>query len=459
VNLEKRFHPVSTHIRPGYFCLCAALICMMLSAYLQAHAAGLVSGEAANPEIRTEGERALQLLASADDPMVQSMPRADVAILRATLALRANEPEQAISTLQKARQQDGVLLDDPLAAMIEAEAHRRSAIRAVARAGKYARGLSSEEQRLQEADLSSGMAEADQRLQAFIDRIDGLSGVPLDLLNLASDVKSVFLVDKGRSRMFVYERDSAGIWQRVSDEYVVTGTTTGDKLKAGDRRTPNGVYRFVQKLSGRELADRYGPMAFPIDYPNLLDKLNHKNGGGIWMHGYPSNVDRRPPHDTKGCFALPNERLLAIAGHVHPGHSWVVVGEHLAFGKQQARQPLRDEVMATLHAWSRDWSSRNSDAYLAHYHPRFHSEKRNLAAWSAYKRRVNAAKRYIQVKLDDFTLIRAPDPIGFAQVVVAEFNQNYASDNYADESRKRLYLVREDQSEPWRILLEQTVEK
>jgi len=412
---------------------------------------------AANDKL--DGERAMSLLASASDPRIQSMPVTDLAILKATSALRAGEPEQAISTLQEARKQDASLMNDPLAALIEAEAHRRSAVLAVARAGKYARGLSSEEQSLQSADLSPGMAEADQRLRAFIDRVDGIYGEPLDLLAIGSDVRSIFLVDKSRSRMFVYERDAGDIWHRVSDEYVVTGAMQGDKSKEGDKRTPNGVYRFVKKLSGAELESRYGPVAFPIDYPNALDRLNHKNGSGIWMHGYAAGVDRRPPRDTKGCFALPNERLLAMADHVHLGQSWVVVGEHLGFGEAQSRIPLHDEIMVSLRVWSADWSSRNSDAYLSHYHPQFHSETRDLAAWSAYKRRVNAAKQYIHVTLDDFTLIRVPDPVGFSDVVVAEFNQNYQSDSYADLGRKRLYMVRDQHSGPWRILLEQAVEK
>ncbi len=450
--IQKEFHTVLIPIRLR--CICAMLGCMLLLMPATASIAGPVA-----PAALEEGKRALQLLDSVDEPLVRDMPPIDLAILKAAGALRVGEPEQAISTLQEARKKDSALLDDPLAAMIEAEAYRRSAIRAVARAGDYARGLSNEEQQLQGADLSQGMAEADQRLRAFIDRIDGIAGVPLALLDVGSDIKNVFLVDKGRSRMFVYERDAAGDWQRISDEYVVTGAKAGDKLIAGDKRTPNGVYRFVQKLSGSKLDDRYGPAAFPIDYPNEIDKLNHKNGGGIWMHGYPSGVDRRPPRDTKGCFALPNERLLAMAEHVHLGQSWVVVGEHFVFGEAQARQALRDDVLASLKAWSRDWASRNSDAYLAHYHPKFQSETRDLAAWSAYKRRVNAAKSFIHVSLDDFTLIRVPDPVGFNEMVVAEFNQDYVSDNFADISRKRLYLVRDHKSEAWRILIEKVVAK
>ena len=176
----------------------------------------------------TEGARALQVLASDDEPLVHDMRPSELAILKATGALHAGEPDQAISTLLEARKQDGALQNDALAAIIDAEAHRPSAIRAVARAGEYARSLSSEEQRLQEADLSSGLAEADQRLRAFMEHVDGVSGVPLALLDVSSSVKSVFLVDKGRSRMFVYERNAQGAWQRVADEYVVTGAIAGD---------------------------------------------------------------------------------------------------------------------------------------------------------------------------------------------------------------------------------------
>lgn len=40
---------------------------------------------------------------------------------------------------------------------------------------------------------------------------------------------------------------------------------------------------------------------------------------------------------------LPNEHLLAMAGHVHLGQSWVAVGEHFNFGDDKARQSVRDK--------------------------------------------------------------------------------------------------------------------
>jgi murein L,D-transpeptidase YafK len=398
--------------------------------------------------------RAMQALQSGKADMVRHMPAGERVLLQATIALKQGQPDQALDYLKSG--DDG---HDPLVALLEAEAHRRSAVQAVARAGNYARNLQGPQQQLEEADLSPGLAEADVRLHAFVDRLDGVYGDPMDLLQLGPSVHSVFMVDKARSRMFVYERGKDGKFRRVADEYVVTGAKSGDKEKSGDARTPNGVYRFVKKLQGKGLEARYGPVAFPIDYPNELDRLHHKNGYGIWMHGYPEGVNRRPPRDTKGCFALPNSRLLAMADHVQLGHSWVIVGQDFTFNADAKRDALLASVKQAIDSWKRDWSSLDNEAYFSHYDPEFHAGRRNFTAWKAYKRRVNANKSFVKVELSDMSIVRDPSRWPEGEVVVVEFNQHYLSNNYEDRSRKRLYMARKGADAPWRILLEESVDK
>jgi len=400
-----------------------------------------------------DGQRALALLEAAKHPVVLAMEQNEIAILKAVSSLKAGKAEKAISVLQH----DKDLENDPLAALIEAEAYRRQAVQAVTRAGKYADSLVSKKQSLETANLSPDLIEADVRLQAFIDKVDGMSGQPLNLLSLGSDVESVFLVDKARSRMFVYERAAGGGFKRIADEYVVTGSMAGNKRMEGDKRTPSGVYRFVKRLSGPDLNARYGPVAFPIDYPNALDRLNGKNGGGIWMHGYGAGVGRRPPRDTKGCFALPNEQLMTVANDVHLRHSWVVIGENLVFSEKEKKNVLLHDIKASLEAWRQDWESLDTDAYLRHYHKKFRAGRRNLQDWYDYKRRTNRNKRFIKVGLENFTIILDPNHDEFDQVAVAEFDQRYRSSNYADTTRKRLYLVRDSRTAPWQILIEEEV--
>ncbi len=396
-------------------------------------------------------DRVFDALKAGESDAVQELSGEDRAILQAALALKSNQPSQALQLLNDA----GV--SDPLAALMVAEAHRREAVQAVRQAGEYAHGIEKQEQMLASADLSIGLGEADARLNAFMDKLDAANGLPLDILLTGPGIANVFMVDKARSRLFLFAMGEDGKLTRMADEYVVTGTRGGDKTAEGDGRTPNGVYRFVKKLQGKSLEARYGPVAFPIDYPNELDQLHKKNGHGIWMHGYPTDVQRRPPQDTRGCFSLPNSRLMAMAEHVKLGKSWVIVGENFRFGDDEKRQQLQQSVRDALASWQHDWMSLDSDAYLSHYHPKFRSGKRDLAAWKRYKKRVNAPKTFIKVEFENLSLIHDPNLWPEGEVVVAEFDQIYRSSNYADQGRKRLYMARSSDAAPWQILLEETV--
>jgi len=398
-------------------------------------------------------ERALLALQAGTDPAVTSLADEDVILLQATLALQAGQTDVALDVLHSSSKGN-----DPLLDMLEAEAYRRSAMQIVADAGDYAKGVRTQQQSLQDANLSDGLREADVRLNAFLEHLDASQGLPAELLQVDDSIYSVFLVDKARSRMFVYARSAEGGLERVADEYIVTGANAGDKQVSGDARTPNGVYRFVKRLQGKNLESRYGPVAYPIDYPNALDKLHHKDGYGIWMHGYAEGVGRRPPRDTKGCFALSNPRLLAMSQYVQLGKSWVVVGENFKFGDNELRQTLQRSVLQTLDAWRENWSALNTSAYLSFYHDKFHSDKGDLAAWKRYKQRVNAGKAFIHVDISHLTLIHDGNRWSEGEVVVAEFDQLYRSNNYQDHSRKRLYLARSDAEKPWKILIEESVD-
>jgi len=374
-------------------------------------------------------------------------------ILKATLALKQKDPEKALEILDNPESQA-----DPLANLLKAEAHRQAALAAVAAVGDYAKHQKISQQQLAAIDLSADFNEATVRLQAFADKIDGTSGYPFDLLKLNQDIQSVFLVDKARSRLFVYQRNDLGTFERVADEYVVTGAKGGNKTSRGDARTPNGIYRFTSVRHDKNLIARYGPVVFPIDYPNTLDKLHGKTGDGIWMHGYSQNTKRRPPQDTRGCFALPNNVLKLLEAYVKPGQTWVVIGNDFVFDTQDKQAALLASVQHDLQAWQNDWQSLDNDAYLSHYHTAFRSGKYNLKRWSRYKKRVNGNKSFIKVNLSDFTIIHDPSKVSEGEVVVVDFKQDYQSSNYSDSGKKRLYLTRQDAQTPWQILIEESLE-
>ncbi|MDX8413233.1 MAG: L,D-transpeptidase family protein [Mariprofundales bacterium] len=392
-------------------------------------------------------------LQSNNSPQIQALSNNERVMLQAALALKRQRPAQAIQLLANS----GNPSPDPLASLIEAEAYRMQSLSALHAAGSYAHGVERERVQLASVRLNPWLREANVKLEELRDRLENRLQLPVDVLQISDDVANIFMVDKQRSRLFVFARDADGSLRKVEDEYVVTGSELGDKKKEGDGRTPTGIYRFVQRLEGNALELRYGPVAFPIDYPNVLDRMHHKNGHGIWLHGYAPQVNRRPPRDTKGCFSLSNGLLMQLAPKIVLGKSWVVVGNQLRFDDAIAREQLRSSVAGALEQWRQDWSSLNTQRYLDHYHSRFRSGKYDLRSWQRHKRYVNSHKRSISVSISAVTLIRDPNPRPEGEVVVAQFHQHYRSDNYVDDTVKRLYMVRANGQRPWRILSEEMI--
>ncbi|MDQ6950481.1 MAG: L,D-transpeptidase family protein [Mariprofundales bacterium] len=412
-----------------------------------------VGSDAHAAAAQQDWSRVKRALASNSIPEVQRMTAGDRLALQAVLALKQHQEERALQFIASAKS-----TTDPLLDMIAAEAHRRQALKALHRAGGYAGSMRHQQQMLTDAALTAGLGEAETKLKLLRDHLaTRQEGNPVDLLTLSPMVANVFMVDKANSRLRVFAPNADGGFTKLADEYVVTGAHLGDKQKEGDERSPDGIYQFIRRLSGRGLEARYGPVAFPINYPNVLDLLHHKSGHGIWLHGYAPSVSRRPPRNTNGCFSLPNARLQKLASMVKLGRSWVVVGNHLRFGNEAARKKLRLSVEKSIAAWLNDWASLNSTRYLSHYAQKFYSGGRNLAAWKRYKRRVNKNKRQVDVQISNLTLIHDPNRWPEGEVVVAQFLQRYHSNNYHDVTTKRLYLVRKSVKQPWKILSEEKV--
>jgi len=175
------------------------------------------------------------------------------------------------------------------------------------------------------------------------------------------------------------------------------------------------------------------------------------------MHGYADGIGRRPPQATRGCFVLPNPRLEAIGGQVRLGHSWVIIGENIVFDHEDRKRALLNSVRSAIKRWKSDWESLDTKSYLTHYHPEFRSGKDTLRSWSQHKYRVNRYKKYVHLKLSDFTIIHNPARVREGEAVLVEFDQQYRSSNFSEFSRKRLYLVRKSDRDDWRILIEKEV--
>ena len=298
------------------------------------------------------------------------------------------------------------------------------------------------------ASVSPLQDEARVRIKRYTDA-PPTNYLPAPLLQLAPKQSHALLIDTSRSRLFVYAND-LGRPRYVTDFYISLGRNGVDKSREGDQKTPIGVYNILALKE--KLPDFYGPGAYPLSYPNDWDRINGRNGHGIWLHGTPSETYARAPWATDGCIVLTNEDLARLSTYVDISRTPVVIGQAVEWREPGQWEAEREGFLAAFHQWKGDWESLDANRYLSHYSRNFRSERRDFAAWSARKRQVTSGKTWIKVGVSEVSLFEYP---GSRDLMMVSFEQDYRSNNLSNRTSKRQYWSREGGQ--WRIVHEAVV--
>lgn len=126
------------------------------------------------------------------------------------------------------------------------------------------------------------------------------------------------VVEKAARRMVVYRGGLALREYRVALGFAPTGA----KVRQGDGKTPEGVFRI-----DRVNAQSSYHLSVGIDYPQAADKARaaagaYDAGGDIFIHGQPNALpdDTRMTGDwTAGCIAVSNAEIREIFAAVSVG--------------------------------------------------------------------------------------------------------------------------------------------
>lgn len=299
-----------------------------------------------------------------------------------------------------------------------------------------------------EDKLKNLREEAVAHLNSFRERPDP-SLVPRSVLQLRDDQKHVLIVDAKRSRMYVYENIDGQLKFRT-DYYVSQGKLGVNKLKAGDQKTPLGVYYITGRLSGARLPDFYGTGALPINYPNDWDKINGRSGSGIWLHGTPSDSFSRPPLSSDGCVVLTNPDLNKLYGSVEIGKTPVVISDSVEFVSKAKWDAERNVAARFLETWRRDAESMNGARLVSNYSRRFRSALgEDLDTWIGKQRRLLPGNPAMTLALKDKTFFLYP---GQEDMIVGTFTQEATIGKIRKIVRKRQYWMREGSQ--WKIISE-----
>ncbi len=160
--------------------------------------------------------------------------------------------------------------------------------------------------------------------------------------------KFFYVADKSRKLLFQMEEKN-GATSIAREFECIHGRVEGDKQKQGDLKTPEGVY-FITKVITQKLDYmEYGPYAVALNYPNPVDRLRRKTGGGIWLHSKGKKITGMT---TRGCLAIDKGEILEIAPLLKPGTP-VIVSEKTAgepfYGRDGSALPAKPETVASEH--------------------------------------------------------------------------------------------------------------
>ncbi|EKK2822938.1 murein L,D-transpeptidase [Campylobacter coli] len=268
-------------------------------------------------------------------------------------------------------------------------------------------------------------------------------------LGYYDDDVAIVLKNKTDKILRVYSYSDGKIKQDFEQKAIITGLM-GDKQVEGDLKTPVGFYELGRKFNPGD--PYYGPFAFATTYPNLLDKVQGKTGGGIWIHGYPLDGTRLDEFKTRGCIALFNENLEEFAKVVQDKKVFAMTEE-----KEKVRAKKEDiaALLADLFAWKLAWTDSDINTYLNFYDEKQFKrfDKMKFEQFASMKKSIFSRKEDKKIKFSDINISPYPNVENETMYRIS-FYEDYYTKNYQFKGDKILY-VKIDSKGKMKILAEQ----
>lgn len=264
--------------------------------------------------------------------------------------------------------------------------------------------------------------------------------VPSPLLRLAKNSPDyAVLVDKSLQKVMLYRGDDLSSPEKV---YICsTGENDGPKARKNDRKTPEGIYFFTKSYVDKYLTPIYGVRAFPIDYPNFIDKKEGRGGYGIWFHGTNKPLK---PNDSNGCVVLDNKDIDDLATRIKLNETPVIISSRIKMVQATQQKKKARELEQIIEGWRSSWKEKDIKRYMSFYSHQFIGSGKNWQQWKEHKTRLAKKYREIDVDIDNLRLL------SYNGVTLAKFDQKYRTATFESVGQKKLYLKKN--SDQWKIV-------
>ncbi|MCG8688320.1 MAG: L,D-transpeptidase family protein [Desulfobacterales bacterium] len=252
------------------------------------------------------------------------------------------------------------------------------------------------------------------------------------------------IVEKKTQTLYVYSKNTEDV--KLSFKVSCsTGEVAGPKTKAGDKKTPEGVYFLKDEYEDRYLTPIYGKKAFPSDYPNLLDLRLGKQGSAIWIHGTDKPLK---PMDSNGCVALENNNILELSQYINLDATPLIIVEQIEYVSAKKLQKEKKRILKFLEKWALSLGTRSYHKYLSFYDENYLPEISWWEDWLGLRRKSsNDPGKTPRIELSN-TGIYAQ---GGVTVVLTDMNLSIGDSGGDDQKRylgKRQLFIKEGKNGP-----------
>ena len=221
-----------------------------------------------------------------------------------------------------------------------------------------------------------------------------------EALILLPQSEHAVIVEKKTQTLYVYGAEKDGI-RLVSKYPCSTGEVAGAKARAGDKKTPEGVYFLKDEYEDRYLTPVYGKKAFPSDYPNFLDLRQGKQGSAIWIHG----TDRAlKPMDSNGCVAMENESILALAKVIRLDATPLIIVDQVGTASQKELDLEKERVRDLIAKWGDALATGSYHDYLAFYADDYLPEMSWWETWFKLRKASEATSSSLKINFENMGL-------------------------------------------------------
>ncbi|MBN1931420.1 MAG: L,D-transpeptidase family protein [Desulfobacterales bacterium] len=202
------------------------------------------------------------------------------------------------------------------------------------------------------------------------------------------------MVEKNTQKLFLYTYDGIS-YRQLYCMSCSTGEVPGAKMCSGDKKTPEGVYFFTKKFKKRDLTPIYGTRAFPIDYPNLMDRLAGKGGNSIWLHGTNKLLKAR---DSNGCVVLENTDIEELEKYITLNRTPIIIVDKLTFTLDaSARNNAKEAINNFLLDWNEAFQKGTCQDYLSFYDPAYGDQILWWPDWQDLKNELETSEIFFTI--------------------------------------------------------------